>query len=69
MEKETTQTDLELAKYDTIDKIVKQLELCKYSCPNGNTLETNVAFLALKKMVGPMPVEDAAQQKIPFDNV
>lgn len=44
-----SQTDIEIAKFDTLEKIVKQLESCKYQCEAG-TLNNNVAFLALKGM-------------------
>lgn len=45
-----TQTEIEMGKYDTIEKIVKQLESCKYEC-EGGYLNNNIAFLALKRMV------------------
>lgn len=44
-----SQTDIQIAKYDTLAKIVKQLEGCNYECEAG-TLNNNVAFLALKGM-------------------
>jgi hypothetical protein len=44
-----TQTEIEMDKYDTIQKIVEQLELCNYEAPQG-CLKNNVAFLALKRM-------------------
>lgn len=50
--KEVPKTELELAieKYDTIEKIVEQLEFCKYQNEAG-PLELNIAFIALKKMI------------------
>ena len=45
-----SKTDIEIAKYDTLEKIVKQLEKCNYECEAG-TLNNNVAFLALKGML------------------
>ena len=44
-----TQTEIEIDKFDTIDKIVKQLEFCNYKS-EGGILINNVAFLALKRM-------------------
>jgi hypothetical protein len=44
-----TQIEIEMDKYDTIQKIVEQLEKCNYEC-EGGFLKNNVAFLALKKM-------------------
>ena len=44
-----SQTDIEIAKYNTIEKIVEQLEMCKYEC-EGGFLNNNVAFIALKRM-------------------
>lgn len=45
-----TQTEIEMDKYDTLAKIVAQLEWCNYECEAG-TLNTNVAFLKLKTMI------------------
>jgi len=45
-----SQTDIEVEKYDTIEKIIAQLESCGYECEAG-FLVNNVAFKALKKMV------------------
>ena len=45
-----TQTEIEIAKFDTIRKIVEQLEKCDYEI-KGGFLKNNVAFMALKKMV------------------
>ena len=47
--KPKTQTEIEMDKYDTLDKIIKQLESCNYEC-EGGVLKRNVAFLALKRM-------------------
>lgn len=44
-----TRTEIEMDKYDTIGKIVEQLESCNYEC-DGGMLKTNVAFMALKRM-------------------
>ena len=44
-----TQTEIEIDKYDTLSKIVEQLEMCKYEC-EGGFLNNNVAFLSLKRM-------------------
>lgn len=44
-----TQFEIEMEKYDTLNKIVKQLEMCNYESEAGS-LNKNVAFLALKKM-------------------
>lgn len=45
-----TQAEIEMDKYDTIQKIVDQLESCNYEC-EGGYLKNNVAFLSLKRMV------------------
>jgi hypothetical protein len=45
-----TQAEIEMDKYDTISKIVDQLESCNYEC-EGGCLKNNVAFLALKRMI------------------
>lgn len=45
-----TQTEIEIDKYDTLQKIVEQLELCNYENNLGGFLTNNTAFLALKKM-------------------
>jgi hypothetical protein len=44
-----TQTEIEMDKYDTLHKIVEQLELCNYE-EEGGFLKNNVAFLSLKRM-------------------
>lgn len=44
-----TQTEIEMDKYDTLSKIVEQLESCNYETVGG-FLKNNVAFLALKRM-------------------
>lgn len=43
------QTRIEMDKYDTLEKIVTQLESCNFQCKAGN-LTRNVAFLKLKEM-------------------
>ena len=49
VEKPKTQTEIEMDKYDTLAKIVEQLEKCNYECEAG-VLKKNVAFLSLKRM-------------------
>lgn len=44
-----TQTEIEIDKYDTLQKIVNQLEFCEYES-EGGYLKNNVAFLSLKRM-------------------
>jgi len=44
-----TQTEIEMDKYDTLEKIVEQLESFNYETEAGY-LKNNVAFLALKRM-------------------
>ena len=44
-----TQTEIEIDKYDTLEKIVEQLEFCNYETKEGY-LKNNVAFLSLKRM-------------------
>lgn len=44
-----TQTEIEMDKYDTLPKIIEQLELCNYEA-EGGYLKNNVAFLSLKRM-------------------
>ena len=44
-----TQTEIEMGKYDTLSKIVEQLEKCNYETECG-VLNNNVAFLSLKRM-------------------
>ncbi len=44
-----TQTEIEIDKYDTLQKIVEQLEFCNYKS-EGGFLENNLAFLSLKRM-------------------
>jgi hypothetical protein len=45
-----TQEEIEMDKYNSIQKIVEQLESCKYECEAG-LLINNLAFKALKKMM------------------
>lgn len=47
--KPKTQTEIEMDKYDTIQKIVEQLEFCNYENEVG-CLKNNIAFLSLKRM-------------------
>jgi hypothetical protein len=49
-----TQEEIEMDKYDTIQKIVEQLESCNYECEAG-ALNRNIAFLALKRMASNAP--------------
>jgi alcohol dehydrogenase YqhD (iron-dependent ADH family) len=44
-----TQAEIEMDKYDTLQKIVDQLESCNYEC-EASMLKMNIAFLALKRM-------------------
>jgi hypothetical protein len=44
-----TQSEIEMDKYDTLQKIVNQLEMSEYEC-EGGYLKLNVAFLKLKEM-------------------
>lgn len=44
-----TQTEIEIEKYDTLQKIIDQLEFCNYET-EGGFLKNNVAFLSLKRM-------------------
>jgi hypothetical protein len=44
-----TQTEIEMDKYDTIAKIVSQLESCNYETEAG-LLVNNIAFMSLKRM-------------------
>lgn len=44
-----TQTEIEMDKYDTLPKIIEQLEFCNYES-EGGYLKNNVAFLSLKRM-------------------
>jgi len=44
-----TQIEIEMDKYDSLQKIVEQLELCGYECEAG-TLVKNVAFMKLKQL-------------------
>ena len=45
-----TQTEIEMDKYDSIQKIVEQLESCNYESVGGY-LKNDIAFLALKRMI------------------
>jgi hypothetical protein len=44
-----TQSEIEMDKFDTLQKIVDQLESCDYENQAG-ILKMNVAFLSLKRM-------------------
>ena len=44
-----TRGEIEMDKYDTLSKIVEQLEGCDYEC-EGGYLNKNIAFLSLKRM-------------------
>ena len=48
-EEPITPTFQELDQYDTLKKIVAQIESCNYTCIGG-TIENNVAFIALRRM-------------------
>ena len=43
-----TPEEIEIEKYDTLAKIVEQLESCQYTCEAGD-LKDNIAFKVLKK--------------------
>lgn len=45
-----TELELQIEKYDTLQKIVDQLESCNYES-EGGILINNVAFMALKGMI------------------
>lgn len=49
-----TQTEIEMDKYDTLSKIVEQLEMSDYEC-EGGFLKNNTAFLSLKRMAQNYP--------------
>ena len=44
-----TREEIEIDKYDTLKKIVTQLEMSDYEC-EGGYLKNNIAFLSLKRM-------------------
>ncbi len=44
-----TQIEIEMDKYDTLQKVVDQLESCNYES-KGSVMINNVAFLSLKRM-------------------
>jgi len=46
---EKSAAEKSIDSYDTLKKIVKQLEFCKYTSIGGS-LESNSAFIALKRM-------------------
>lgn len=43
------QSEIAIEKYDSLEKIVEQLEWCNYESVGG-PLKNNVAFIALKRM-------------------
>ena len=47
--KPKTQTEIEIDKYDTLQKIVNQLEFCNYENQVGRLIK-NIAFLKLKQL-------------------
>ena len=49
IEKPKPETEKAVEKFDSIKKIVEQLESCNYEC-EGGFLKNNVAFIALKEM-------------------
>jgi hypothetical protein len=51
-----TQSEIEIDKYDTLQKIVTQLEFCNYKSESG-FLKMNVAFLSLKRMAEKQLIE------------
>jgi len=46
-----TRIEIEMDKYDTLEKIIAQLEKCDYEA-EGGILKNNVAFLSLRRMAG-----------------
>ena len=52
-----TQTEIEMDKYDTLKKIVRQLEMSDYEY-EGGFLKMNVAFMSLKRMSETKPNEN-----------
>ena len=46
---EMSQEEIDMDKYDTLQKIVDQFEMSDYEC-EGGFLKNNIAFMALKKM-------------------
>ena len=49
-------TEKKITEFNTLQKIVSQLEWCGYECEAGS-LNNNVAFLALKRMAESKPAE------------
>ena len=49
MKQEFQMTQEEIDKYDSLQKIVDQLEMCEYECIGGN-LVNNIAFIKLKEL-------------------
>jgi len=47
---EKSSSEKSIDSYDTLKKIVKQLEFCEYTSPVGAGIEMNAAFIALKRM-------------------
>ena len=46
-----TQTEIEMDKYDTLQKIIEQLEFCEYQTKDTqHNLKDNIAFMQLKRM-------------------
>lgn len=49
--KPETQAKIEMKKYDTLQKIIEQLEFCDYQTKDGlHSLRDNIAFCSLKLM-------------------
>lgn len=46
-----TEEEIAVDKYDTLEKIIEQLEMAKYEC-EGGSLKNNIAFKSLKRMAG-----------------
>lgn len=46
-----TQEEIDIEKYDTLQKIVDQIESCNFEC-NAGSIKDNVAFKVLKKRAG-----------------
>ena len=45
-----TQTEIEMDKYDSLQKIVDQIEFVDYTNEQGGSIKMNVAFMKLKLM-------------------
>jgi len=48
--KPKSQTEIAMDKYDTLQKIINQLEFVDYTNEHGESIKMNVAFMKLKQM-------------------